>query len=101
MRQAAVDSDLGRCAITHNPADRHALRIPSLRNVTLESACMHDGSITTLPDVIDFYNQGGGKGPKSELIFTLDLKPDEKKDLLAFLQSLTGRMAVDPHQKVK
>jgi cytochrome c peroxidase len=95
------DADLGRYAVTHNPADRHAFKTPSLRDVTLRSPYMHNGSIQTLPEVIDFYNQGGGDGPKSKLIFKLDLTPAEKEDLLAFLQSLVGRMPVDPHQQTK
>lgn len=52
---------------------------------------MHDGSIRTLEDVINFYNQGGvdfdGRDP---LIHPLDLTADEKASLVAFLKSLAG-----------
>jgi cytochrome c peroxidase len=82
--------DLGRFAITRNPADRHAFKTPSLRGVTLRSPYMHDGSIATLSEVIDFYDQGGGAGPKSALVFKLQLTASEKEDLTAFLQSLAG-----------
>jgi cytochrome c peroxidase len=93
-----ADADPGRYAVTHRLADRHAFKTPSLRNVTLQSAYMHNGSIATLPEVIDFYDQGGGNGPRSKLIFQLGLTPAEKQDLLAFLQALVGRMPHDPHQ---
>jgi cytochrome c peroxidase len=93
-----ANADSGRYAVTHNPADRHAFKTPSLRNVTIESPYMHNGSIATLPQVIDFYSQGGGQGPRSKLIFKLDLTPADEEDLLAFLQALVGRMPKDPHQ---
>jgi cytochrome c peroxidase len=92
-----ADADSGRYAVTHRPADRHAFKTPSLRNVTLQSPYMHNGAIATLPEVIDFYDQGGGAGPRSKLIFKLGLTPAEKQDLLAFLQALVGRMPKDPH----
>jgi cytochrome c peroxidase len=92
-------ADPGRYAVTHNPADRHAFKTPSLRNVTLQSPYMHDGSIETLPKVIDFYNQGGGNGPKSKLVFKLGLTPADKEDLLAFLRALVGKMPFDAYQR--
>jgi len=87
-----AEADVGRFAVTRDPADRHAFKTPSLRNATQQSPYMHNGSIATLPEVIDFYNKGGGRGPKSKLVFKLQLTELEKQDLLAFLQSLAGRM---------
>jgi cytochrome c peroxidase len=89
------EGDLGRFAITKNPADRHAFKTPSLRAVTLSSPYMHDGSIATLPEVIDFYDQGGGGGTKCKLVFKLQLTASEKEDLLAFLEALGGRALAD------
>jgi len=87
----AAANDLGRYEITLAPVDRWRYRTPSLRNVALTAPYMHDGSLATLADVIDFYVQGGaphdGQDP---LIRPLALAPSDKADLVAFLESLTG-----------
>ena len=71
---------------------------------------MHDGSIATLEEVIDIYAAGGQvieEGPnagdgranpnKSGFIPGFDITPEQKADLLAFLQSLTDETFVsDP-----
>jgi cytochrome c peroxidase len=83
--------DLGRFKVTGVEADRYAFKTPTLRNVTLTAPYMHDGSLSTLREVIDFYNAGGGPGrPKSVLLRRLHLSEQEKRDLVAFLESLTG-----------
>ena len=84
--------DVGRYAVTHDPADKGKFRTPTLRNVALTAPYMHDGSLGTLKDVVDFYDRGGGKSPfvKDALIVPLRLTPSEKKDLVNFLKSLTG-----------
>jgi cytochrome c peroxidase len=85
--------DLGRFAITHNPEDRGAFKTPSLRNVALTAPYMHDGSVATLEDVVDFYDRGGDGAPnQSKLIFKLNLTAQEKQDLVAFLKTLTGTL---------
>jgi cytochrome c peroxidase len=84
------ESDLGRYKVTRNSADRHAFRTPSLRSATQQSYFMHDGSMSSLNRVIQFYDDGGGKGPKSELLFKLGLTDSEEEDLVAFLKSLAG-----------
>jgi cytochrome c peroxidase len=90
--------DLGRYAITHKDEDRGAFKTPSLRNVELTAPYMHDGSIATLEDVIDLYDRGGDGGPNtSKLIYKLNLTSEEKKDLVAFLKTLTGTL---PHVEV-
>lgn len=84
-------NDIGRFAVTLDPADRWAYKTPSLRNVALTFPYMHDGSLKTLADVIDFYNAGGidfdGKSP---LLHPLGLSEQDKSDLVEFLKSLTG-----------
>lgn len=83
--------DTGRFKVTGVEADRYAFKTPTLRNVELTAPYMHDGSVTTLRGVIDFYNGGGGhQQPKSPLLRRLDLTEREKADLVAFLESLTG-----------
>jgi cytochrome c peroxidase len=54
-----VSADHGREAITGNPADLGAFKIPSLRNVSLRGPFFHDGSRATLAEVVTFYKLGG------------------------------------------
>lgn len=84
-------SDVGRFEITLDPADRWAYRTPGLRNVALTAPYMHDGSIATLEEVVEFYDRGGV--PNENLdprMQPLGLSQDEKRALVAFLRSLTG-----------
>jgi cytochrome c peroxidase len=54
---------------------------------------MHDGSISTLEQVIEHYDRGGIDRPsRSDLMKPLDLTAQEKADLLAFLQTLTSNL---------
>jgi cytochrome c peroxidase len=88
---APVQTDLGRYEVTRDPADRHAFRTPTLRNVARTAPYMHDGSLASLHDVIDFYDQGGGAvANKSPLLQALGLSAAERQALLAFLQALDG-----------
>jgi cytochrome c peroxidase len=83
--------DLGRYEVTQDPADRWKYRTPSLRNIALTAPYMHDGSLRSLEDVIAFYDAGGFPGPYTDpLIKPLGLSLDEKRQLLAFLKTLTG-----------
>jgi cytochrome c peroxidase len=84
-------TDLGRFEITQAPADRFAFKTPSLRNVAQTAPYMHDGSLATLEDVINFYDQGAGGAPnKSQRLLALGLLPQDKRALLAFLRALDG-----------
>ncbi|MGC2695615.1 MAG: cytochrome-c peroxidase [Candidatus Angelobacter sp.] len=83
--------DLGRYAVTKKEEDRYAFKTPTLRNVALTAPYMHDGSSTTLEDVVELYDRGGDGGAnKSKLIYKLNLTAQEKSDLVAFLKTLTG-----------
>ena len=84
-------NDLGRFEITQNPKDRWSFKTPSLRNVALTGPYMHDGSLKTLVDVVNYYNAGGFYSPnKSDLVKPMELTDEEKQALVAFLNSLTG-----------
>jgi cytochrome c peroxidase len=84
-------NDLGRFEITQNPKDRWSFKTPSLRNVALTGPYMHDGSLKTLTDVVNYYNAGGFYSPnKSDLVKPMELTDEEKQALVAFLNSLTG-----------
>lgn len=84
-------NDLGRFEVTLNVTDKWAYKTPSLRNVALTHPYMHDGSIGTLDDVVNFYDAGGEAFEgKSDLLMPLGLSADEKASLVAFLKTLTG-----------
>lgn len=83
--------DVGRYEVTTNPRDSWAYKTPILRDLELTPPYMHDGSLRTLEEVIDFYDKGGIDNPeKSPLITRLNLTPEEKSALVGFLKSLTG-----------
>ena len=85
-----TEDDQGRFSITHEEADRGAFKTPGLRNVTLHPPYMHDGNLPTLEAVIDYYDRGGGtRAGKSPFIMKIGLTADEKRNLIAFLRSLT------------
>ena len=81
----------GKYAHTGKLEDAGRFRIPSLRNVAVTAPYMHDGSIAALGEVLDHY-VAGGRAPnprQSESIQPLRLRDDERRDLIAFLLSLT------------
>jgi len=89
-----VPTDLGRYTVTKIEADRGAFKTPSLRNIALTAPYMHDASLKTLKDVVDFYVGGGNSNPNRDpKIKSLDfLTGQERADLVAFLESLTGEV---------
>ena len=99
---AYPEPNLGLYDITGDPDDMGKFRASSLRNIAVTGPYMHDGTAARLEEVIDIYARGGRKieaGPnkgdgvlnplKSPLIVKIDLSPQEKADLLAFLTALT------------
>ncbi len=52
--------DLGRQIVTGNTADRGKMKVPSLRNVALQTTLMHNGTFTTLQQVFGFYDRAPG-----------------------------------------
>ncbi len=84
-------ADVGLYEVTQNPHDRWKYKTPGLRNVELTAPYMHNGSLGTLRDVVEFYAAGGVPNEGlSPLIRPLDLSAQEKDDLVQFLESLTG-----------
>ncbi|MCA8963758.1 MAG: cytochrome-c peroxidase [Planctomycetes bacterium] len=95
--------DLGRHAVTRDPADVGRFKTPSLRNVARTAPYMHNG-LFDLPGIVNMYDAGmatlvpspeQAQDPmfptKSPLLQKLGLTAGEKKDLLAFLEALTER----------
>ena len=83
--------DVGRFEVTKNEKDWGAFKTPTLRDIARTGPYMHDGSMKTLDEVVDFYDKGG-KANKNldESIKKLNLTDPEKKDLVSFLQALNG-----------
>lgn len=94
-----VSADPGRTKITEKAEDEGKFKVPTLRNVALTAPYMHDGSLATLRDVIEFYSRGGQGHPNTDpTIRPLNLSAQEKEDLLAFLGSLTDEgFTRNPH----
>lgn len=79
-------TDEGRFAITGNEADKYAFKVPSLRNIANTGPYLHNGSITTLEEVV-----------KLMATYQLDkeLTDAQVADIVAFLNALTGEVPVD------
>ncbi len=81
--------DLGRFAVTKKEEDRGRFKTPTLRGVALTGPYMHDGSLTSLQAVVEFYNRGGGANPNLDpALAPLNLSTDEVRNLVAFLKAL-------------
>src|SRR5699024_10447415 len=83
--------DKGRKEITGFNADDGVFRTPGLYGIKHHPPYMHDGSLETLEEVIDYYDRGGDNHPnKSPIVKELNLSDAEKDALLAFLNVLSG-----------
>lgn len=83
--------DLGRYNYTGLDSDRGKFKTPTLRDITRTSPYMHNGSLKSLGDVVDFYDGGGIPNDNlSKHIRPLHLTIKEKEDLIEFLRSLAG-----------
>ena len=87
-------TDLGAGGITGRPEDMGRFKTPTLRNVALTAPYMHDGRFQTLEEVIEHYNSGGHESPTVDVFMKytqggLQLTPEKKQQLLAFLNMLT------------
>jgi len=86
-----LDPDVGRYAITKDPRDWGVFKIPTLREIEHTAPYMHDGSLKTLEEVVDFYSKGGIPNKNLDAnMRKLDLTDQEKKDLVSFLKALSG-----------
>ena len=87
-------ADAGRFVVTSNPSDTAAFKTPTLRNITQTAPYFHDGSRRTLKEVMDFYIGGGNSNPHldKEVHSLAFLTAQERADLLAFMESLTGEL---------
>ena len=89
-------NDSGRARITNDPKDIGKFKTASLRNIAITAPYMHNGMFKSLDEVIEFYNDTKKIVPDaintdSLLVKPLGLTKQEKKDLKAFLNSLTDK----------
>jgi cytochrome c peroxidase len=94
---AVIDADPGRFAIVPAESFRHAFKTPTVRNAARTGPYMHNGVFSTLEEVMDFYNKGGGVGlgikiPNQTLPFDkLELNENERNEIIAFIKSLDSQ----------
>ncbi len=92
-----VIDDLGRAEVADDAAPG-AFRVPTLRNVALTAPYMHNGSLATLEEVVQFYADGGGRargnGDVDFFVQGFSLSQQEQADLVDFLHALTDESAL-------
>jgi cytochrome c peroxidase len=89
-------ADEGRAVVTGVARDRGAFKTPALRDVSKHAPYMHDGSLASLRDVVEFYNRGGNPNPwRSRRLVPLGLSDEQLRDLVAFLESLDSAGEVE------
>jgi cytochrome c peroxidase len=87
----AASPDPGRFNVTMNESDRGAFKTPSLRNIALTGPYMHDGSVNTLEEVVDYYRLASHAAKIADPDFrALTLTRDEVSDIVEFMKALTG-----------
>ena len=84
--------DIGRYKIdASDPNNKYSFKTPGLRNTLYRNPYMHDGSLKTIGEVIDHYESGGINRPSLDPALTpISLTDGERKDLIAFLGTLTA-----------
>jgi cytochrome c peroxidase len=91
---APLDPDPGFGAVLRRKDGFGMFKTPGLRNVSRTAPYMHNGAFNTLEEVVEFYNDGGGRGRGLEVysqdvkVAKLDLTEQQKKDLVNFMKSL-------------
>lgn len=100
FKNPLADSDPGRYA-SGKPVDKYpfyqnSMKTTSVRNAELTAPYMHNGSLNTLEEVLEFYNLGGGAGMGLDVqnqtlpADPLDLSETELQQLIAFIKSLSN-----------
>ena len=89
-------NDSGRFLITRNNNDLGKFKTPGLRNIAITGPYMHNGIFKKLEEVVDYYNDVKKVVPNTKnldpsLLKPLGLTQQEKKDLVAFLKTLTDK----------
>src|SRR5262245_43642325 len=86
-----AEPEPGRAAVTGRPEDRGRFKTPTLRGVARTAPYMHDGSLATLEDVVEFYRNGGHANANLDpLIAPLEMNAADARNLVAFLRALSA-----------
>jgi cytochrome c peroxidase len=91
-----LDTDMGRFSIVNIDPFKHAFKTTTVRNAARTAPYMHNGVFTTLNEVMDFYNKGGGVGMGLKIenqtlsADKLNLTTTEVNDVIAFIKSLNS-----------
>ena len=91
--------DLGRFFVNHkSDLDRGAFKTPTLRDISRTAPYMHDGSLKSLAEVVEFYSDGGKMNPYlDDMITSLLMTEQQKADLVVFLtEGLTSDTYPNP-----
>jgi cytochrome c peroxidase len=95
---ASIDPDLGAWSLFHTPQRKYFFKTPTIRNIAKTAPYMHNGVYTSLEEVMDFYNRGGGAGIGIELE-SQTLPPDplhltkaEQKAIIRFMETLSDKL---------
>ena len=92
----ATYADEGRALVTKRKEDIGKFKVPTLRNIAITYPYMHDGSLSSLEQVIDHYASGGKKHEyQSDFIKGFSISEREKEALLAFLGTLTDKRFIE------
>ena len=91
--RAGTQVDPGRKNLTGASADERAFKTPTLRDVALRGPYMHDGSLRTLEEVVNYYAKGCTAEPNLDTkIRPFEATDGDVADLVAFLRSMTGEV---------
>ena len=89
----SASPDPGRFNVTMKESDRGAFKTPSLRNIALTGPYMHDGSVSTLEEVVDYYRVATHASVINDPDFrALSLTRNDVSDLVEFMKALTGEI---------
>lgn len=92
-----IDTDRGLFTIQAMEFNQHAFKVPTVRNLTKTAPYMHNGVFSTLDEVVDFYDRGGGIGMGLKVsnqtlsADSLHLSTKEKRELIGFIKTLDNR----------
>ena len=87
--------------ITGKKEDQGAFKTPTLREIPQTAPYMHDGSLPTLEEVIEFYNRGANPNPYLDPeLRPLNLTTQEKRALVTFLRALSGAIQAGMAEKM-
>ncbi|WP_158795777.1 cytochrome-c peroxidase [Pedobacter sp. L105] len=92
-----IDPDQGAYEVVQTPSFKHAFKTTTVRNASRTAPYMHNGVFSTLDEVVDFYNKGGGAGMgiktdnQTLSADQLHLTAKETSDLVAFIKSLDSK----------